>query len=516
MVAVPGFASLDDMDDLAVADAAEACDEQEEAEEEPFVIDGFCAEPAAEDVPLDISIDDAPEGESAPAYSEEAPMEVDEDIFVLDGAGEELGDVIAQEPLEESAEAIPDEQPALLETETAEDPAEDDEVIDVVVQDDSIRPADVSANSAPMKPSAVERATVERQPVIGKQLVKDKPEAAAFCKSSLKGILKGKGKDGKGKHQGEHKGEYKGEHRGEHKGEAKGEHKGKGKVKGKGKSAGYNAAGPDVYHGLIHTVGAKTGNMLVRSWKATEKFGQEVMIPAKLNTVGAVVGDKVSFEVVEGKAGGRPLAMNVVVRGHVDKIESRPPPSAAPPPSGDKLQQQTGEAVVSEPMSPVASPAPAPPSSNDTFYAGVVSSSPPQLRGGVPRRWFVHSDAVSSQSGGKNAWFLDSQRPDGVEAGSLVVFTLPIGRLQVSFVAPLAPIGNLKLPQQGLPKQVPPQPSAALTAKSSSLVQAKSNPLIQRVPKQPAVLAKTVVRKAPSVATGVQKTIVKRAIGQRI
>mmetsp|Transcript_1481 Transcript_1481/g.4347 ORF Transcript_1481/g.4347 Transcript_1481/m.4347 type:complete len:436 (+) Transcript_1481:2-1309(+) len=115
-------------------------------------------------------------------------------------------------------------------------------------------------------------------------------------------------------------------------GKEKGKDKGKGKDgKGKGKDgkAGKDGKGNEnLYFGLIYTSGAKTGNMLIRSWKATEKFGQEVMLPSKLNPSGAVVGDRISFEIVVGKEGGRPIAINVTVKGHVDNIIDKSAPAA--------------------------------------------------------------------------------------------------------------------------------------------------------------------------------------------
>ncbi|CAK0817886.1 unnamed protein product, partial [Prorocentrum cordatum] len=70
----------------------------------------------------------------------------------------------------------------------------------------------------------------------------------------------------------------------------------------------------DVFTGVIYQVGAKTGNMLIKCEQAQEKFGQEAMIPAKLNPTGAVLGNKIQFEVSEGKKpGGRPIAVNVKV-----------------------------------------------------------------------------------------------------------------------------------------------------------------------------------------------------------
>jgi len=108
-------------------------------------------------------------------------------------------------------------------------------------------------------------------------------------------------------------------------GEAAGKASGKGvgnwkgqQAKGKGKGASPGKGKSETFFGLVHQVGEKTGNMLVKSWKVSERYGQEAMIPKLANPAGAVLGDKISFEVLEREDGARPLAVNIQVRGHVD------------------------------------------------------------------------------------------------------------------------------------------------------------------------------------------------------
>jgi len=109
----------------------------------------------------------------------------------------------------------------------------------------------------------------------------------------------------------------------------KGQAKGKGKGVDKGGAApGGKGKGGDMFYGLVHQIGEKTGNMLVKSWKVSERYGTEAMIPKMANPAGAVVGDKISFEILERENGARPLAVNVVVRGHVDlAAQAQGPPN---------------------------------------------------------------------------------------------------------------------------------------------------------------------------------------------
>jgi len=71
------------------------------------------------------------------------------------------------------------------------------------------------------------------------------------------------------------------------------------------------------FYGLVHHVGEGTGDMLIKCWKVSQTYGQEAMIPKLKNPAGARLGDKVSFEVLEGAEGARPLAVLVQVTGHV-------------------------------------------------------------------------------------------------------------------------------------------------------------------------------------------------------
>ena len=58
--------------------------------------------------------------------------------------------------------------------------------------------------------------------------------------------------------------------------------------------------------------------MLIKCRQATFRFGMDVMIPGCRKPTGAVLVDEVSFKVLDEPHGGRPIAMNVSVRGHVD------------------------------------------------------------------------------------------------------------------------------------------------------------------------------------------------------
>ena len=72
--------------------------------------------------------------------------------------------------------------------------------------------------------------------------------------------------------------------------------------------------------------------MLVKCRKVTSRYGMDVMIPGRCNPSGAVLGDEVSFKVLERPYGGRPVAIGVIVRSHVDvsaegaKLQEGAPP----------------------------------------------------------------------------------------------------------------------------------------------------------------------------------------------
>lgn len=121
--------------------------------------------------------------------------------------------------------------------------------------------------------------------------------------------------------------------------------------------------GGETFYGLIYQVGGSTGNLLIKSWKVKEKFGQEAMLPAKMNSVGAVLGDKVSFEIAQGRQGGRPLAVNVKVRGHIDQIVQDQPSPATGGPSHVALRRQVLYYVSDENLR------------HDKFFQDIIASS---------------------------------------------------------------------------------------------------------------------------------------------
>lgn len=210
-------------------------------------------------------------------YTHELVEEVGEESYVVEGCDDDVQLGLTEEVYHEDAEDM--EMEVVEEVgELDPQPCEAEADVDPVVEEEKDIHVECDIEET------VEQSTVPVRQTVGKS----------------KGPKGGKDKGAKGK------------------GKAK-DSKGKGKDNGQGK--GKSDADNPFFRGVIYTAGVKTGNMLIRCWYATEKFGQEVMIPAKLNPMGAVVGDRVQFEVVQGREGGRPLAVNVSILGHVDKIQ---------------------------------------------------------------------------------------------------------------------------------------------------------------------------------------------------
>jgi len=72
------------------------------------------------------------------------------------------------------------------------------------------------------------------------------------------------------------------------------------------------------FAGFVYQEVPATKTLLVKSWKAQEDFGDEVIIPLWGNYIGAKVGDKITFDVgtfaQEGEGKPRPMATNVLIR----------------------------------------------------------------------------------------------------------------------------------------------------------------------------------------------------------
>merc|ERR1712217_758668 len=148
------------------------------------------------------------------------------------------------------------------------------------------------------------------------------------------------------------------------------------------------------------------------------------------------------------------------------------------------------------------------PSGSDLFYAGIVGSQETR----EPFKYFLTCDAVTNKFG-HDASFLPKQKPDDVEVGDLVIFTLA-PRSQVgqsphaNFVGQLAPLGSLVLGSQNS-TVVEPEPDASVAALASA---APPQPAVPKpaIAKKPSI-AKTPGAKAPVAKgpPGVQKTIIK-------
>merc|ERR1712151_516009 len=113
------------------------------------------------------------------------------------------------------------------------------------------------------------------------------------------------------------------------------------------------------------------------------------------------------------------------------------------------------------PLRPAARPAAQPatasraPTRSDLFYAGVVGSQSKI----APFKFFITCDEIS-RTYGPDAFFTASEKPENIEVGDMVVFTIDPNSSAVGssphafFVAQLAPLGSLVMGGGGAPVPV--------------------------------------------------------------
>jgi len=229
------------------------------------------------------------------AEEEEVALEVDEEMAVEEDLGGAAGALEGMTAEEEAEAAL------LVQAELAALEGEGEVELETAVTGE----ADVDVT---VEAEAAAEDTVEIEVEAEETAVEAPVPAAAAATPPWR--------EAEGKARGKGTGAWRGPGKGLDKG--KGSDKGKSLDKGKGRGKGGGKGKSETFFGLVHQVGEKTGNMLVKSWKVSERYGQEAMIPKKANPSGAVLGDKISFEVLERPDGARPLAVNVQVRGHVD------------------------------------------------------------------------------------------------------------------------------------------------------------------------------------------------------
>jgi len=97
------------------------------------------------------------------------------------------------------------------------------------------------------------------------------------------------------------------------------------------------------FAGFIHQEIAATKTLLIKSWKAQEDFGDEVILPLWSNYIGAKVGDKITFDIgalaQEGEGKPRPMATNVIIREREQAVEPHAPGIIMAPPHTDVRTQ---------------------------------------------------------------------------------------------------------------------------------------------------------------------------------
>jgi len=182
----------------------------------------------------------------------------------------------------------------------------------------------------------------------------------------------------------------------------------------------------EFYTGLVHRVGPKTGNMLIKSRLVTDQYGMEAMILKSNNPTGAQLCDRVKFKVME-REGQRPLAASVKIIGKVDKII--PDKGKGKGKGGEAKGKSKGK---SKPQHQQASSSSSPPTAEIAF-AGVVASQSSD-------KYNIDCENVTAAFG-LDAWFNAAEKPANVSTGSLVAFSVsPNGHAQ--WVCKLAPLAD--------------------------------------------------------------------------
>eukprot|EP00418_Pyrodinium_bahamense_P012200 CAMPEP_0179122832 /NCGR_PEP_ID=MMETSP0796-20121207/57987_1 /TAXON_ID=73915 /ORGANISM="Pyrodinium bahamense, Strain pbaha01" /LENGTH=289 /DNA_ID=CAMNT_0020821463 /DNA_START=29 /DNA_END=898 /DNA_ORIENTATION=+ len=192
-----------------------------------------------------------------------------------------------------------------------------------------------------------------------------------------------------------------------------------------------------IYAGLVHRVGPKTGNLLIKSGLVTERYGMEAMILNGSNRAGAQVCDKVTFKVIE-REGQRPLATSVRIVGRVDRIIPDKGKGKDKGSVKGKVAMGQGKAAIGQGKATIGQGKSGGGSGGGAAVAfvGIVARQSTE----APFKLFIDCENITAAFG-DDAWFLPSDKPPNVTVGSLVAFAAsPEGR--ATWVCKLAPLGK--------------------------------------------------------------------------